>query len=295
MLFRAESVDEKTREELQRFRRYCDDYLRLENVTGRRLETAPLYSGLSPDRMADEERRRLGLGDEPIRDIFALIETNGCRVYRMPLPEDSKVSGVFIYLEPKEAAFALVNSGQSLGRQTFSAAHEYCHYLKDRSEGPVVESPDVFIDEYASLYHPREPFAQAFAARFLMPPDKIREMIEKDFKSVRVTYDQVLYLKRYFGVSALAMLRTLRALGFVSKGQYDEFARIDPAPREKDLFGRGSEEEPPPGEAGITNLLARIRRKPMPSDRYRLLQKEAARKIARDRDVHKAVQGTLPT
>jgi adenylate kinase len=61
------------------------------------------------------------------------------------------------------------------------------------------------------------------------------------------------------------------------------------------LFGRGSEEEPPPGEAGIHSLIARLRRKPMPSDRYRLLQKEAARKIARDRDVHKAVQGTLPT
>ena len=309
MLFRADSVDEKTREELQRFRRYCDDYLRMENITGRRLESAPLYAGLSPERMADEERRRLGLGDEPIRDVFALIETNGCRVYRMPLPEDCKVSGVFIYLEQKEAAFAMVNSAQSLGRQAFSAAHEYCHYLKDRAEGPVIDSPDVFIDEYVSLYHPREPFAQSFAARFLMPPEKIKEMIEKDFRAQRVTYDQVLYLKRYFGVSALAMLRSLRAMGFVSKAQYDEFVRIDPGPRQKDLFGKGSEEEAPPagpgesgptaGEggiaAGVGSFLAKIRRKPISSDRYKLLQKEAARKVARDRELRKAVQGTLPT
>jgi len=309
MLFRADSVDQKTRDELQKFRRYCDDYLRLEAVTGRRLESAPLYAGLSPERMADEERRRLGLGDEPIRDVFALIEANGCRVYRMPLPDDSKVSGVFIYLEQKEAAFAMVNCAQSLGRQAFSAAHEYCHYLKDRADGPVIDGPDVFIDEYVSLYHPREPFAQAFAARFLMPPGKIREMIEKDFRAQRVTYDQVLYLKRYFGVSALAMLRTLRAMGFVSKAQYDEFARIDPGPREKDLFGKGAEEEVPaagPGEAGpsggegglaagVGNLLAKIRRKPISSDRYKLLQKEAARRIVRDRELRKAVQGTLPT
>lgn len=309
MLFRADSVDVKTREELQRFRRYCDDYLRLEAITGRRLEIAPLYSGLSPERMADEERRRLGLGDEPIRDVFALIETNGCRMYRMPLLDDSKVSGVFIYLEQKEAAFAMVNSAQSPGRQAFSAVHEYCHYLKDRNEGPVIDSPDVFIDEYVSLYHPREPFAQAFAARFLMPPGKIREMIEKDFRAQRVTYDQVLYLKRYFGVSALAMLRTLRAMGFVSKAQYDEFSRIDPGSREKELFGKGSEEEaPPPASdesgsegresgiaAGVGGFLARIRRKPVSSDRYKLLQKEAARKIARDREMRKAIQGTLPT
>jgi len=301
LLFRAESIDERMREELLRFRRYCDDYLRLEMITGRRLESAPLYSGLSPERMADEERRRLGLGHEPIRDVFALFETNGCRIYRMPLPEDSKVSGVFIYLELKEASFALINSGQSLGRQAFSAAHEYCHYLKDRAEGPVVDSPDVFIDEYASLYHPRESFAQAFAARFLLPPEKIRDLIEKDFKAQRVTFDQVLYLKRYFGVSALAMLRTLQTMGFVSKPQYEEFVQIDPAPREKDLFGRGTEDENSSsgsaagGAVGVSGLWAKIKRKPIPSDRYKLLQKEAARKIARDREMRRAIQGTLPT
>ncbi len=295
LLFRAESVDEKTREELQRFRRYCDDYLRLETITGRRLETAPLYNGLSPERMAEEERRRLGLGQEPIRDVFALLETNGCRIYRLPLPEESKVSGVFIYLEQKEAAFALVNSGQSLGRQAFSAAHEYCHYLKDRADGPVVDSPDVFIDEYVSLYHPREPFAQAFAARFLMPPSKILDIVEKDFKSQRVTFDQVLYLKRYFGVSALAMLRTLRAMGLIAKAVYEEFVQIDPVPREKDLFGRGPDDDHPAGgpTTGLGGILTKMKRKPIPSDRYRLLQKEAARKISRDRKTQGPVQGTL--
>jgi Zn-dependent peptidase ImmA (M78 family) len=295
LLFRAESVDEKTREELQRFRRYCDDYLRLETITGRRLETAPLYNGLSPERMAEEERRRLGLGQEPIRDVFALLETNGCRIYRLPLPEESKVSGVFIYLEQKEAAFALVNSGQSLGRQAFSAAHEYCHYLKDRADGPVVDSPDVFIDEYVSLYHPREPFAQAFAARFLMPPSKILDIVEKDFKSQRVTFDQVLYLKRYFGVSALAMLRTLRAMGLIAKAVYEEFVQIDPVPREKDLFGRGPDDDHPAGgpTAGLGGIWTKMKRKPIPSDRYRLLQKEAARKISRDRKTQGPVQGTL--
>jgi Zn-dependent peptidase ImmA (M78 family) len=297
LLFRAESIDERTREELQRFRRYCDDYLRLETITGRRLETAPLYNGLSPERMAEEERRRLGLGQEPIRDVFALLETNGCRIFRLPLPEESKVSGVFIYLEPKDAAFALVNSVQSLGRQAFSAAHEYCHYLKDRVDGPVVDSPDVFIDEYASLYHPREPFAQAFAARFLMPPSKILDLVEKDFKSQRITFDQALYLKRYFGVSALAMLRTLRAMGLIAKAAYEEFVQIDPSLREKELFGRGPEDDPPVGgpAAGAGGLWKKTNRKPIPSDRYRLLQKEAARKISRDRETRGPIQGMLPT
>ena len=303
LLFRAESVDDRTREELQKFRRYCDDYLRLESITGRRLELAPLYGpGVSADRMADEERRRLGLGNEPVRDVFALFETNGCRMLRMPMPEESKVSGVFIYLEVKEAAFALVNSGQSFGRQAYSAAHEYCHYLKDRAEGPVIDNPDVFVDEYASLYHPREPFAPAFAARFLMPPTKVQEMVEKDFKSQRVGFDQVLYLKRYFGVSTLAMLRTLRGLGYVSKAQFDDYAKIDPSPREKELFGNLADgpAEPAAGGGGVAGglvggILAKFRRRAMPSDRYKLLQREAMRKIAREREIRKAVQKSLPT
>jgi len=277
ILFRAGSLDDRARADLQKFRHYCDDYLHLEALTGRRLELAPLYGpNISAERMADEERRRLGLGSEPIRDVFALVEANGCRILRMPLPDDSKVSGVFIYLELKEAAFALVNSGQPAGRQAFSAAHEYCHYLKDRTEGPVIESPDVFVDEIVSLYHPREPFAQTFAARFLMPPAKVQEIVEKDLRvhaPQRLTYDQVLYLKRYFGVSTLAMLRTLRSLGYIGRSQFDDYAVKDPDRREKDVFGgvTGSNGEK---EKGI----ALFRRRAATSDRFKLLQQEATKK-----------------
>ena len=179
-------MDDRAREELQKFRRYCDDYLRLEAITGRRLELAPLYAPtISAERMADEERRRLGLGDEPIRDIFALVEANGCRILRMPMPEDSKVSASSSTSSRRRPPSPSSTPRQSVGRQAFSAAHEYCHYLKDRNEGPVIDNPDVFIDEYVSLYHPREQFAQAFAARFLMPPAKVREIVEKDLRVIR--------------------------------------------------------------------------------------------------------------
>jgi len=309
LLFRAEAVDERAREELQKFRRYCDDYLRLEAATGRCLALAPLYAPtISAERMAEEERRRLGLGEEPIRDVFALCEANGCRILRMPMPEESKVSGVFIYLEQKEAAFALVNCGQSLGRQSYSAAHEYCHYLKDRNEGPVIDNPDVFIDEYASLYHPREQFAQAFAARFLMPPGKVREIIEKDLRVVppqRLILDHALYLKRYFGVSTLAMLRTLRALGFIGRTQLEEYSKLDPDEREREVFGNifgGSADRA--GAVGIVagtigllgagKLLGKNRKKAIPSDRFRLLQHEAARKIIRGKSLTLPVQKLLP-
>jgi Zn-dependent peptidase ImmA (M78 family) len=258
--------------------------------------------------MAEEERRRLGLGEEPIRDTFALCEANGCRILRMPMPEESKVSGVFIYLEQKEAAFALVNNAQSFGRQSYSAAHEYCHYLKDRNEGPVIDNADVFIDEYASLYHPREQFAQTFAARFLMPPAKVREIVEKDLRVMppqRLTLDHALYLKRYFGVSTLAMLRTLRALGYIGRLQLEEYAKLDPDDREREVFGNvlggGADRNVASGvvagtlgKLGAGKLLAKNRKKAVPSDRYRLLQHEVARKIIREKTLAHSVQKSLP-
>jgi transcriptional regulator with XRE-family HTH domain len=299
LLFRAEAVDDRAREELQKFRRYCDDYLRLEAITGRRLELAPLYApSIAPERAADEERRRLGLGDEPVRDIFALLEANGCRILRMPMPEDSKVSGVFIYLEQKEAAFALVNSAQAVGRQAFSAVHEYCHYLKDRNEGPVIDNPDVFVDEYVALYHPREVYAQTFAARFLMPPDKVREIIAKDLRvntPQRLVFDQVIYLKRYFGVSTLAMLRTLRSLGYIGRTQLDDYVKLDPDVREKEIFGSVGGGNGGPGVGGkVEGLLAKIKKRILPSDRFKLLHREAARRVAAEKKSRKPIQKTLP-
>lgn len=283
LLLRGEGLDKHARAELLKFRRYCEEYLRLEELLDCRLDIAPLYTCISPERMADEERRRLGLGEEPIRDLFSLMEMNGCRVFRHPIAEESKVSGIFIFLEAKNAAFVLINSTQSLGRQVFTAAHEYCHYLKDRYEGPVIDNPDVFIDEYVTLYHPREQFAQAFAARFLIPPAKVQELVDKDFKTRRLTYEHALYLKRYFGVSTQAMLRTLKNMGFISHTQFEKYLKFEPDTKEKELFGSAADEEREGGVgavvSGVGGRLLRLgRRKSVPSERFRLLSLEASRK-----------------
>ena len=266
------ALDEASRSILQRFKRYCDDYLFIERLAGpgRRLGLAPLYSNISPERLAEEERRRLGLGDEPIRDIFALAELNGCRILRLPIPAASKLSGAFIFLEDKEAAFALINSADPPGRQAFTAAHEYCHYLKDRHEGPLIDNPDVFSDELVSLSQPREEFAQTFAACFLMPASKVRATIEKEFGGRKLTYEHVLYLKRYFGVSSAAMLRRVRGLGYISAAKHEDWLKLHPETREKEVFGDLREEGR--GRKAAAN-------RAIYSDRYKLLQLEAAAKL----------------
>ncbi|MGB9764452.1 MAG: helix-turn-helix domain-containing protein [Candidatus Saccharicenans sp.] len=267
ILKRDERIEPETREFLNNFKKLSEEYLKLERITGRIAQLAPLYqANLSPQNMAEEERRRLGLGNEPIKDIFSLVEVNGCRLIRMKLPETSRVAGLFVYLEEKNAALALINSSLSLERQVVAAAHLYCHYLKDRLESPIVDNLDVLVDEYVTLYSPREQFAQVFASRFLIPPSKIREMVEREIKTRRLSYPDVVFLKRYFGVSIPAMLRTLRTMNYLSRSQFENYFKLDHEAEERAIFSaiQVAEEQKVPAEAKII----------MP-ERFYLLKKEA--------------------
>jgi transcriptional regulator with XRE-family HTH domain len=269
LLDRAE-VDERVRKDLLKFKATCERYLELEEQTGRRLDIAPQYSRISPERLAEEERRRLGLGNEPIRDVLALCEVNGCRIVRQTLAEEARIAGILVFDEERKAAFALINANEPPGFQTLVAAHLYGHYLMDRADSPIIDNPDVVVDEYVSLYPPREQFAQTFASRFLVPPGKLQELIEKDLRARSLGFDDVLFLKRYFGVSTRAMLRTLRGRGILPEAKFEEFFKRVPEDREQEVFGGLSGQE----ERRSRTLFRKSRT--ILSDRFRLLAAEAA-------------------
>jgi transcriptional regulator with XRE-family HTH domain len=269
-LFDRAEADERLRKEFQKFRDFCTRYLELEDATGRHLDLAPQYARVSPERLAEEERRRVGLGNEPIRDIMGLCEVNGCRIIRQTLADEARIAGIFVFDEEHKAAFALINANEPPGIQTRTAAHLYGHYLMDRVDSPIVDNPDVVVDEYVSLYPPREQFAQTFASRFLVPPEKLGELIEKDLRARTLGFDDVLFLKRYFGVSTRAMLRTLRGKGFLPEAKFEEFFKRNPEDREQEVFGGLSGQE----ERRSRTLFRKS--KTILSDRFRLLAAEAA-------------------
>jgi len=101
-----------------------------------------------------------------------------------------------------------------------------------------------------------------------MPASKVRAIIEKEFGGRRLTFDQVLYLKRYFGVSFAAMLRKVRELGFVSAAQFEDYIKRDPDSREREVFGARAGERASAGRSIF-------------SDRYKLLKLEVKRKKLR--------------
>ena len=236
-LIKGEKLDLKTRRLLKKFRKYCDDYLGLEEMTGRQSDLAPLYGNVSAEKMAAQERSRLELGEDPVSNVFLLLEQNGLHVCRFPIQDEINIAGAFVFLEYKQAAFALVNSRQPFLQQALTAVHEYGHYLKDRFDGPIIDNPDIFIEDYITLYHGREKYVQTFALHFLLPPGKLSDFIQKDLRCKQLTMEDVLYIRRYYDVSFLAILQMLKKLEFISLGQFKEWQKRDWEQHENSLFG----------------------------------------------------------
>jgi transcriptional regulator with XRE-family HTH domain len=243
-LIDGDKLEGKTRRLLKTFRKFCDDYLWLEEATGRQSDLAPLYTHVKAEKMAIQERSRLFLGKEAIPQVFSLLEQNGLHIWRHPVPQDIPIAGMFVFMDDKQSAFALVNSNQTYHQQILTAAHQYGHYLKDRFDGPIIDNPDIFIEDYITLYHGREKFAQTFAIHFLLPPERLIDLAEKDLRSKQLDLKDVLYIRRCLNVNFLALLQMLKKHEYISLNQLKEFQKLDWENNEAALFGWKNEGAP---------------------------------------------------
>lgn len=119
------------------------------------------------ERIAVEERGRLGLGDGRIPSITERLSTQGVRTAELDLPAD--ISGLTL-VDPGTGILVAANRGHPFARRRFSYAHEYCHVLLDRAEKSSISRADRRED----LIEVR---ANAFAASLLLPADGVRRFI----------------------------------------------------------------------------------------------------------------------
>jgi Zn-dependent peptidase ImmA (M78 family) len=164
---------------------------------------------------------------------------------------DSAFDGAFLYSR-ENGAFIIINSSRPLSRQVFTAAHEYCHCLRHRRSGILIDQSTQETYQQADTT-PVERFAHLFASAFLMP----KRAIEKAVKNLNkhVGPEEAIQLKRYFGVSYQAMVYRLLNLNVIPKSRKDEFLQIRPTALESSIFGV-SEETPVP--AGLPERYVRI-------------------------------------
>jgi Zn-dependent peptidase ImmA (M78 family)/DNA-binding XRE family transcriptional regulator len=189
------------------------------------------------ERVAAEERRRLGLGEAPLPDVAELLEGQGIRTAQADLPED--VSGLTL-VEPEVGILVVANLRHHVLRRRFSYAHEYAHVLLDREQRGTVSR----TGDRDTLLEVR---ANALAATFLLPEEGVRQFVQglakgRPSRERLDVYDEeevlraearsapgsqaiqmydVVLVAHHFGVSRSAALFRLKNLGLIDASDLD--------------------------------------------------------------------------
>ncbi len=180
-----------------------EDYLAIEDILG--LDTpVAAFSDLRVekiDRIEDVEsiaqnvRSAWNLGNDPIPSLTGLLEDKGIRVIEADLPEhfDGLACEVKRTGSKPNTEAVVVSSRTNVERKRFNLVHELAHRLIRGTATPEIKL---------------EKAMNRFAAAFLVPADHLREEVGDNRHGI--TYHELIRLKRYYGISAAAMLMRLR-------------------------------------------------------------------------------------
>jgi Zn-dependent peptidase ImmA (M78 family) len=178
------------------------------------------------EQVAGEERRRLGLGDAPIRNVMDLLEMQGVRIIVLPF-HDSAISGIFLY-ERELGPCILVNRVGPRSGLSFNAAHEYAHLLFDRRLRARVSTIAKAMEPGNGREDLLDVRADSFAAAFLLPTAGIERYVGERGRSrqsrQRLGALDIVYLQHTFGVSYHAALYRLQNLGWLDRERREELS-----------------------------------------------------------------------
>jgi Zn-dependent peptidase ImmA (M78 family)/transcriptional regulator with XRE-family HTH domain len=155
-------------------------------------------SSQDPEAAAEALRSYWGLGELPAKNMVALLESKGIRVYSLAI-DAKEVDAFSMWYGGKP--FVFLNTFKSAEHCRFDAAHELGHLVLHRhgqSHGPELE---------------RE--ANAFASAFLMPR---KSVLANGPKSA--TLPGLIAYKKFWTVSVAALNYRLHALGMTTDWTY---------------------------------------------------------------------------
>ena len=176
ILYRRHGAEftKEDRRSVQEFLYLCEteDFL-MRELNARQLEfPAPQASGHFKNdgiRAAEAFRRFNQHASNAVpRDVYQEIRQTGVHVFRRKLG-NSNISGLFL-AHPTAGKCILVNYSEDVYRQRFSAAHEFAHALFDAQSGPSITYSRAAKDDLVEVR------ANAFASRYLMPPEFLRQL-----------------------------------------------------------------------------------------------------------------------
>ena len=230
-------------DELQRF---ADDYRDLE-----RIMQAPLRFNYPPEvrltgrvnaaelgeDIAIQERRRLGLGDQPVHNLRSILELDvGLRILYGDLP--SQIAGMYAF-SSELGCCILINRKHPGERRRASLLHEYGHLIVDRFK------PGIDYLTMPGRKPANERFAEAFAMSFLMPASSIRRRFN-DIVSTTGDFQvaNLCRLSHFYFVSVEAITLRLEKASLIPKGTWEHLKESGlKVLRAKDLLDLPSQPE----------------------------------------------------
>lgn len=164
--------------------------------------SADLPEGASKDdieNLANECRRLLGLGFDPIANMTRLLESLGAVVVRLPVDLE-KVDAFSCVLDGRPVVVLNSYKGDK-ARARHSAAHEFGHLLAHDD----VEPGSQIIEQQA----------HNFASAFLLPADQVAGHL-----STPLNWNRLIDLRRRWGVSIASLIVRAKTLGTISESAY---------------------------------------------------------------------------
>lgn len=182
------------------------------------------------DCKARELRRHWKLGIDPIPSMTGLLEDKGIKVIEADLPErfDGLACDVKRTGNHPDTEVVVISSRTNVERKRFNLAHELAHRVVLATNNPEIKI---------------EKAMNRFAGAFLVPAEHLRE--EAGENRHGITYHELMRLKRFYGISAAAMLMRLGQVGILPQ------ASIDYAFRSYARPWRKSEPEPITDDEGF--------------------------------------------
>lgn len=154
------------------------------------LQRAPRYS--NPEHLA-ADFLKVYWGDQQITfpiNPFKMLVDMGLMFSMRPF---HKLEGVYMPASSNDdIAVVGINLDRPIVRQRFTAAHELCHHLHDSSRQIACA-----LNSQSNI----ERFAERFAAAVLMPQDELKKQVDLRRVNGFVSFDGVLEIANYFGVS----------------------------------------------------------------------------------------------
>lgn len=204
------------------FKEFVENYLDLEQRMKAPLRmNYPQPVELNPrvnvselaEDVANRERQRLGLGDQPIPNIRSLLESDvGVRIFYTRLPRN--FAGMYIFVDGLGGCM-LINSVHPAEKQRASISHEYAHLIVDRYTAGI---------DYLTISGRKpanERFAESFAMSFLMPASSVRFRFNEIVNTTgNFQVGDLVKLKHFYCVSMEAMALRLESLGLLKQGTW---------------------------------------------------------------------------